>query len=155
LKCDLAAAAGQTCWAGARRGDRAGIAEDGRVFDDVGQLADVARPNVLLQGRDRVVGQELVVGPRVGPKPPQQVPRKLRNVADPLAQRRQRDHEGVDAKHQVFAEHLSLSDLDGEADLKFHTDFRRRYARILDGWLDCPSQAVLGERFEPLPLFKA
>jgi uncharacterized protein (DUF1501 family) len=54
----------------------------------------------------------------------------------------------------VIGEHPSLSDLDGEGDLKFHTDFRRLYATILDGWLSCPSQAVLGERFEPLPLFK-
>ncbi|HEV3022869.1 MAG TPA: DUF1501 domain-containing protein, partial [Pirellulales bacterium] len=54
----------------------------------------------------------------------------------------------------MIGEHPSLSDLDGEGDLKFHTDFRRLYATILDGWLDCPSQVVLGEHFESLPLFK-
>jgi len=55
----------------------------------------------------------------------------------------------------VVGAHPSLTDLDGEGDLKFHTDFRRLYATILDGWLGCPSQAVLGSPFEPLPLFKA
>jgi uncharacterized protein (DUF1501 family) len=55
----------------------------------------------------------------------------------------------------MIGEQPSLSDLDGEGDLKFHTDFRRLYATILDAWLGCPSEAVLAERFEPLPLFKA
>lgn len=49
----------------------------------------------------------------------------------------------------------SLSDLDGEGDLKFHTDFRRLYASLLDGWLGCPSEKVLGQRFEPLGIVKA
>jgi uncharacterized protein (DUF1501 family) len=35
-------------------------------------------------------------------------------------------------------------------DLKFHTDFRRVYATVLDKWLGCDSQRVLGEQFEPL-----
>lgn len=48
----------------------------------------------------------------------------------------------------------SLSDLDGEGDLKFHTDFRRLYASLLDGWLGCPSEKVLGQRFEPLGIVK-
>jgi uncharacterized protein (DUF1501 family) len=48
----------------------------------------------------------------------------------------------------------SLTDLDGEGDLRFHTDFRRLYATLLDRWLACPSEAVLGEKFEPLPLLK-
>ena len=49
----------------------------------------------------------------------------------------------------------SLSDLDGEGDLKFHTDFRRLYASLLDGWLGCPSEKVLGQRFEPLGIVKS
>lgn len=49
----------------------------------------------------------------------------------------------------------SLSDLDGEGDLKFHTDFRRVYATILDRWLCCPSEAVLGMKFEPLDMLRA
>jgi uncharacterized protein (DUF1501 family) len=44
--------------------------------------------------------------------------------------------------------HPSLSDLDKEGDLKFHTDFRQVYATLLDDWLGCPSQAVLGQQFK-------
>lgn len=53
----------------------------------------------------------------------------------------------------VLGAQPSLSDLDGEGDLKFHTDFRRVYATLLDGWLGCPSQPVLGQAIEPLPIF--
>ena len=49
----------------------------------------------------------------------------------------------------------SLGDLDGEGDLKFHIDFRRLYASLLDGWLGCPSENVLGQRFEPLAILKS
>jgi uncharacterized protein (DUF1501 family) len=45
-----------------------------------------------------------------------------------------------------------LDDLDAEGDLKFHTDFRQVYATLLDDWLGCSSEAVLGEHFEPVPL---
>ncbi len=50
-------------------------------------------------------------------------------------------------------EHPSLKDLDF-GDLKYHTDFRRVYATLLDAWLGCDSRAVLGEKFEHLPLLK-
>lgn len=53
----------------------------------------------------------------------------------------------------VLGAQPSLADLDGEGDLKFLTDFRRVYATLLDRWLGCPSQAVLGQAFEPLPIF--
>lgn len=43
--------------------------------------------------------------------------------------------------------HPSLSDLDS-GDLKFHTDFRRVYATLLDSWLGCDSKVVLGDKFE-------
>lgn len=33
-------------------------------------------------------------------------------------------------------------------DLRFGTDFRGVYARILDTWLDCPSEVVLGGKFD-------
>lgn len=49
--------------------------------------------------------------------------------------------------------HPSLTDLDN-GDLKFHTDFRRVYATLLDNWLGVPSTDILGQRFEPLPLLK-
>ncbi len=41
-----------------------------------------------------------------------------------------------------MGKHPSLADLDAD-DLKFHTDFRRVYATLLDGWLGCDSKAVL------------
>ena len=47
-----------------------------------------------------------------------------------------------------------LADLDAD-DLKFHTDFRRVYATLLDRWLGCDSNVVLGGKFEPLELLKA
>lgn len=50
--------------------------------------------------------------------------------------------------------HPSLTDLE-QGDLKFHTDFRRVYATILERWLDCTSEAVLEGHFEPLALVRA
>jgi uncharacterized protein (DUF1501 family) len=37
-----------------------------------------------------------------------------------------------------------------DGDPKHAIDFRQVYATVLDGWLACPSQAVLGEKFRPL-----
>lgn len=54
----------------------------------------------------------------------------------------------------LIGKHPSLSDLD-QGDLKFHTDFRSVYAAILDRWLGCPSQAVLGEKFSPVAILRA
>ncbi len=54
-----------------------------------------------------------------------------------------------------IGKHPSLTDLDGEGDLKFHTDFRQVYATILDSWLTCDSTAVLGEKFKPVALLRA
>ena len=48
--------------------------------------------------------------------------------------------------------HPSLQDLD-EGDLKFHTDFRRVYATVLEELLGTPSEPILGGRFEKLDLF--
>jgi uncharacterized protein (DUF1501 family) len=50
--------------------------------------------------------------------------------------------------------HPSLSDLD-DGDLKHHTDFRALYAALLEHWLGCPSEPVLGGRFAPLALVKS
>jgi uncharacterized protein (DUF1501 family) len=49
--------------------------------------------------------------------------------------------------------HPSLADLDA-GDLKYHTDFRRVYATLLDRWLGCDSRSVLGDKFEHLDLVK-
>src|SRR5262249_25986042 len=45
---------------------------------------------------------------------------------------------GPSVKGGVVGRHPSLADLD-VGDLKFHTDFRRVYATLLDGWLGCDS----------------
>ena len=49
--------------------------------------------------------------------------------------------------------HPRLDDLD-TGDLKYALDFRRVYATLLDGWLGADSKAVLGGKFEALPLLK-
>lgn len=52
-------------------------------------------------------------------------------------------------KGGIIGEHPSLTDL-VQGDLKFHTDFRRVYATLLDRWLNIASEPVLGGKFEPL-----
>jgi uncharacterized protein (DUF1501 family) len=54
---------------------------------------------------------------------------------------------GPSVKGGVVCKHPSLSDLDA-GDLKFHTDFRAVYSTLLDSWLGCASQAVLGAKWE-------
>ncbi len=56
---------------------------------------------------------------------------------------------GPSVKGGVVGAHPSLSDLDA-GDLKFHTDFRRVYATLLDGWLGCNGRLVLGAKWEPV-----
>jgi len=60
---------------------------------------------------------------------------------------------GPAAKAGLVGKHPSLSDLDA-GDLRFHTDFRRIYATLLDQWLGCDSKTVLGGSFEHLELIK-
>jgi uncharacterized protein (DUF1501 family) len=50
----------------------------------------------------------------------------------------------------VVGKHPSLSDL-GDDDLKYHTDFRRVYATLLDQWLGADSKAVLGAKWDHIP----
>ena len=54
---------------------------------------------------------------------------------------------GPSVKGGVVGKHPSLADLDAD-DLKFHTDFRRVYATLLDGWLGCDSKAVLARQWD-------
>jgi uncharacterized protein (DUF1501 family) len=54
---------------------------------------------------------------------------------------------GPSVKGGVVGKHPNLADLDAD-DLKFHTDFRRVYATLLDGWLGCDSKAVLGGNWD-------
>jgi len=60
---------------------------------------------------------------------------------------------GGNVKPGLIGKHPALDDLDREGDLKFHTDFRRAYAAVLDNWLGIKSAKVLRETYEPLPLF--
>ena len=54
----------------------------------------------------------------------------------------------------VHGPYPNLQDLQ-DGDPRYAIDFRRVYASILDQWLQCPSQTVLGQNFEPLPLVTA
>ena len=60
---------------------------------------------------------------------------------------------GPGVKGGPVGQHPSLSDL-ADGDLKFHTDFRRVYSTLLDGWLGCDAKAVLGGEFAPISLLK-
>jgi uncharacterized protein (DUF1501 family) len=60
---------------------------------------------------------------------------------------------GPAVKAGPIGKHPSLSDLDS-GDLQYHTDFRRVYATLLDLWLHCDSEAVLGGKFEHIELLK-
>ena len=54
----------------------------------------------------------------------------------------------------LIGKHPSLADLDKDAP-RFHTDFRRVYAAVLEQWLGFDSEAALGAKFKPLDLFLA
>jgi uncharacterized protein (DUF1501 family) len=61
---------------------------------------------------------------------------------------------GPAVKGGLVGKHPSLSDLDS-GDLRFHTDFRRVYATLLDQWLGVDSNIVLGGKLPHLELLKA
>ena len=46
-----------------------------------------------------------------------------------------------------------LHDLEA-GDLKFHVDFRRVYAALLERWLGTPAAEVLGREFSPVDVFQ-
>ena len=54
----------------------------------------------------------------------------------------------------VVGKHPKLDDLT-DGDLKYHTDFRKVYATLLDKWLGVQSRGVLGGDFEHLPLINS
>jgi uncharacterized protein (DUF1501 family) len=60
---------------------------------------------------------------------------------------------GGGVKGGLIGQAPKLDDLD-DGDIKFHTDFRRVYATILEDWLNCDSHRMLGDRWEKLPLFR-
>ena len=61
---------------------------------------------------------------------------------------------GGKLKGGLLGAHPRLDDLDGGAP-KFHTDFRRLYATVLDRWIGIDSRAVLGGEFEPLDVLRS
>jgi uncharacterized protein (DUF1501 family) len=46
----------------------------------------------------------------------------------------------------MIGKHPSLTDLD-DGDLRFHTDFRRVYAAVLQRWLGWNASAIIGPEF--------
>jgi uncharacterized protein (DUF1501 family) len=58
---------------------------------------------------------------------------------------------GTPVKGALVGKHPSLSDLT-DGDIKYHTDFRRVYATLLDDWLGVDSKVVLGDAFEKIAL---
>jgi uncharacterized protein (DUF1501 family) len=60
---------------------------------------------------------------------------------------------GPGVKAGPVGRHPSLTDLT-DGDLKHHTDFRRVYATLLEGWLKVDSKMVLGEKFETMGFVK-
>lgn len=58
---------------------------------------------------------------------------------------------GPSLAQSIVGELPSLTDLD-DGDLKFHTDFRRVYATLLEGWFGASSREILGGQFETLPV---
>jgi len=56
---------------------------------------------------------------------------------------------GGGVKGGIYGDHPSLTELD-YGNLKWHTDFRSVYATVLEGWLNVPSAAVLGNSFSQL-----
>ena len=53
----------------------------------------------------------------------------------------------------ILGTHPSLGKLD-DGNLVHHTDFRRVYAAVLENWLGVDSKPVLGEKFDPLGVFR-
>ena len=60
---------------------------------------------------------------------------------------------GGKVKGGLVGEHPNLADLENGGQ-KFHTDFRRVYATVLESWLGFDSQGALGGRFQPLDVLR-
>ncbi len=64
------------------------------------------------------------------------------------------DEKAHDSGEETFLNHGPYPNLNDLADFdpRHAIDFRRIYATLLDGWLDCSSEKVLGQKFEALSL---
>src|SRR5262245_27560606 len=91
------------------RCDRRLFAEDGRVLDYVGQLANIAGPSVLFQDVDSFGCEQRIRRFQARTEAAEKVLDEWLNIAAPLAKARQPDFERVDAVHQVFAEIARLN----------------------------------------------
>ncbi|MBI1914278.1 MAG: DUF1501 domain-containing protein [Planctomycetes bacterium] len=60
---------------------------------------------------------------------------------------------GPGVKAGLHGPHPDLRDL-ADGDPKHAIDFRRVYATLLDDWLGCPSEGILGEKFTSLPILR-
>jgi uncharacterized protein (DUF1501 family) len=60
---------------------------------------------------------------------------------------------GGSVKAGVHGSYPDLQNLE-DGDPKFAIDFRRVYATVLEQWLGCPAQQVLGAKFQHLPLLE-
>ncbi|MCG6156874.1 DUF1501 domain-containing protein [Rubinisphaera margarita] len=60
---------------------------------------------------------------------------------------------GGQVQSGLIGKHPSLDDLE-QGDLKYHTDFRQVYAGLLQQWLKCDSDKVLGEHFDPVSVIR-
>jgi uncharacterized protein (DUF1501 family) len=61
---------------------------------------------------------------------------------------------GSKVKGGLTGSYPSLEKL-GDGDLVHTVDFRAVYATVLDKWLGCPAEKLLGEKFPSLELFNA
>lgn len=61
---------------------------------------------------------------------------------------------GAPVQPGAHGPHPNLRDLDSGGDPKHAIDFRQVYAALLDDWVACPSEKVLGEKFARLPLLR-
>ncbi|MEM5317842.1 Twin-arginine translocation pathway signal sequence domain-containing protein, partial [Paraburkholderia sp. JHI869] len=55
----------------------------------------------------------------------------------------------------LYGQAPQLARLDGNGNLPVGVDFRQIYATVLGPWWGLDAQAVLQQRFEPLPLLRA
>jgi uncharacterized protein (DUF1501 family) len=61
---------------------------------------------------------------------------------------------GPAVKAGLHGAYPDLTDL-ADGDPKFAVDFRRVYATVLGGWLGCPAEKVLGQKFTPLGILRS
>ena len=59
---------------------------------------------------------------------------------------------GAAVKGGLYGKHPSLQDLD-DGDLKFTNDFRGVYATLIQDWFGRDAEALLGAKYDTLPLF--